>query len=222
MTDSGLAKATGTDDSPRETSRRTLLRKGLLLGAGAVAVGVAAPVLTGAGTARAAVSGQGDQDGWSWCYHCQSLFYGIWQAYSFCPGPTGRHSASQSLYYYLQYGSPSGQGTQADWAWCYLCQALFYAPFQGYSVCPAPAAAGGNHSDAQSGNYDMLYGEPWPNQIFLADVGIQNGWLWCNKCMGTFYGPWQEYSLCPAQGTHNGGTSYYTYDMNYLDTPPTT
>lgn len=209
-----------TDEIADGPSRRKVLRKGLLLGAGAVAVGVAAPVLTGAGTARAAVSGQGSQPSWRWCYHCQGLFYGPWASYSYCPNPDyGQHSGAQSNDYGLDYGFASATfqgsisgttyGDQADWAWCFKCQALFYAPFQGFSVCPAPG--GGNHSDAQSGNYDMFFGQQYNPDI--GTLQYQTGWLWCSQCMGTFYGIWQSYSWCPYGGPHNGDTSYYTYDI---------
>ena len=217
MTNHGLSMATGTDGTHREPSRRTLLRNGLLLAAGAMAV-VTAPVLTGAGPARAAVAGQGTQPQWSWCQYCQSLFYGPFQGNSFCPGlsPTGRHSVG-TRNYLLLYGYASvdndGYGQQADWNWCFMCQALFYGPFQGNSVCPAPAAAGGNHNGAQSYSYDMVWGEPFPGEIFVGG-SFQNGWLWCDKCMGTFYGPFQGNSACPAGDTHNGSESR-TYDVNF-------
>jgi hypothetical protein len=36
---------------------------------------------------------------------------------------------------------------------------------------------------------------------------LQNGWQWCSKCQGLFYGPNVARSVCPAGGQHGGGTS---------------
>jgi hypothetical protein len=137
-------------------SRRALLRKGLLLGAGAVAVGVAAPLLTGAGTAQAYVSGQGGQPPWLWCDQCQGLFYGPFQSSSWCPYG-GQHNGSESESYFLNYGYASGSDlpkpgpAQPDWAWCDNCMGLFYGPFQGNSYCPR----GGQHDGSESQEYGM-------------------------------------------------------------------
>jgi hypothetical protein len=208
-----------TDEIPQEPSRRVLLRNGLLTGLGIATLGIAAPVLTGTGTAQAGVSGTGEQPGWSWCHKCQALFYGIWQAYSHCPADNGQHDNSQSLAYYVPYGAPSQLvilGQQADWAWCYKCQGLFYGPFQGYSRCPADY---NQHNNSQSGNYDMGingFGSTGYGENICQGVNcIQLGWLWCHKCQGTFYGPWQSYSHCPEGQQHDGSQSAYFYSIPY-------
>lgn len=37
---------------------------------------------------------------------------------------------------------------------------------------------------------------------------LQEGWDWCKKCQGLFYGPNQAQSVCPAGETHDGSGSY--------------
>lgn len=51
---------------------------------------------------------------------------------------------------------------------------------------------GGTHSLTGSGNYSLA----------LAGAG-QQGWRWCNKCQGLWFGPNQASSNCPESGTHN-------------------
>jgi hypothetical protein len=135
-----------TEETARQPSRRVLLRKGLLLGAGAVVAGVATPLLTGTRTAQA--TSEELQFGWSWCYKCQGMFYGVWAGYSWCPSaPGARHDNSQSLNYQMSYGNliPFSD-PQYAWSWCYKCQGLFYGPWQGYSWCPASGRHDGSTS----------------------------------------------------------------------------
>jgi hypothetical protein len=41
----------------------------------------------------------------------------------------------------------------------------------------------------------------------------QDGWRWCHKCEGLFYGPRQALSVCPAGGAHDGSLSG-NYSLN--------
>jgi hypothetical protein len=205
-----------TDEIPCRPTRRVLLRTGLL--AGAAMAGIAAPLLTGTGTAQASVPGVGQQPGWAWCDRCQGLFFKPFQGSSACPAGSGGHNGSESLAYYLYYGEPSSPGytgVQAYWSWCDKCQGLFYGPFQGSSWCPA----GGRHSSgSDSFSYDMQYGV---YSSYENGTGWQEGWAWCDKCQGLFYLPFENSSYCPAGGQHDGSESYGGpgYDMFY--TSPT-
>jgi hypothetical protein len=93
-------------------NRRTVLRKGLLVGLGAGVVAIASPALTG--RARAAITPQ--QGSWAWCNYCQGMFYGPQVNQSYCPGNTGGphngndNSYEYSLYYDAPVGSPINQG----------------------------------------------------------------------------------------------------------------
>lgn len=57
-----------------------------------------------------------------------------------------------------------------------------------------------------------------------ADAGIaafatQEGWRWCNKCQGFFYGPSGVAGRCPAGDAHDAGGSF-PYYLWYSDDPP--
>lgn len=99
---------------------------------------------------------------------------------------------------------------QADWRWCNKCQGLYYGPGQPASRC----AAGGPHSrqaDSGSGNYTLLHNA-------APAIDRQNGWRWCNRCQGLFYGPEVATSRCPAGSTHAtpavSGSGNYTLFHN--------
>lgn len=195
-----------------ETSRRIFLRKGLLVGAGAVAVGIASTMhadsALAASTDTALAIPSGEQFDWAWCYQCQGLYYGPWelQARSYCPigGPhAGYHQGS--LDYALYYGNAGtgGYQSQPNWQICSKCSGLFY-PNDGNNYCPT----GGTHNVSPgigSYNYKMLYNVP-------ANSGLQAGWSWCHNCQGLFYGPNWANSWCPKySGTevaHDGAGSY--------------
>lgn len=195
-----------TDELTHEPSRRVVVRRGLIVGVGAVAFGIAAPVLTGAGTARAYVSGSGSQSPWKWCDKCQGLFYWPFEGSSWCPRG-GQHDGSESTSYTLVYGSPNLPHVQQNWAWCHNCQGLFYGPMQSSSWCPAEA--GTRHDGSESYSYD-LDNDP------AYYTGDQPGWRWCDKCQGLFYGPFQTASCCPKDGgLHDGSES-----ANYGISPP--
>lgn len=60
--------------------------------------------------------------------------------------------------------------------------------------------------------------------VASADAGIQalnqqDGWRWCNKCKGFFYGPAVGSSRCPTGNTHNGSNSL-PYFLFYTNDPP--
>jgi hypothetical protein len=99
---------------PDEVDRRTLLRRGLLTGLGAVVVGFATPALTrSAQTARiprsrtrsalatlASAQAAEVQYEWTWCSKCHGLFYYPQQSSSWCPAG-GQHDGSTSYGYFL-------------------------------------------------------------------------------------------------------------------------
>lgn len=214
-----------------ELGRRTLLRTGLLTGAGAVVVGIAGSALArSAGAARfpgslaaprratltSSQQGVFSQDLWAWCKRCRGLFYWPNQSASWCPAPEGgRHDGSGS-YNYALVVNPGATGTtsyvQAQWAWCNQCQGLFYGPHQSASWCPARPDT---HHDG-SGSYDYI--------VVLAPVPDpgdgQLDWAWCSKCQGLFYRPQQSASWCPASGQHNGSASddyFVATDLSILE-----
>ena len=95
--------------------------------------------------------------------------------------------------------------TQINWRWCRKCQGLWYAgpPHQWTqrmvtSNCPA----GGLHTLRGSGNYALIHNS--------SDVRErQNGWRWCWKCQGLFYGRNHPNGsgICPQGGQHDSRRS---------------
>jgi hypothetical protein len=187
-------------------SRRRLLRNGLLTGLGAAAVGIASPVST------AKAQGWNVQQNWCWCGKCTGMFYDGDATNGWCPAG-GQHESGNanvdSYPYGLYYNIPIselGPKYQEYWNWCSKCMGLFYGPQQSSSWCPA----GGRHNGSVSYNYELAFGD-----VYTGGYYNQNGWNWCNKCTGLFYGPQQSSSYCPAGGQHDGSGSY-NYVIGWL------
>ncbi|MBO3084689.1 hypothetical protein [Cellulomonas fengjieae] len=104
---------------------------------------------------------------------------------------------------------------QPGWRWCSACQGLFFGELQADSACPA----GGPHtpqSTSHSGMYSIpLYAEPSEQR--------QEGWAWCNKCQGLFWGNAVAQSSCPEGGTHThpdlSGSGRYSLFHNATGSP---
>ena len=97
-------------------------------------------------------------------------------------------------------------GIQSEWSWCNKCRGLYFGPHQSSSVCPA----GGQHAGYQTGSHDyyLNYNESDPGSL-----SSQDGWRWCSKCQGLFYGPQQASTACPAGGQHIIGAGSFDYDL---------
>jgi hypothetical protein len=50
--------------------------------------------------------------------------------------------------------------------------------------------------------------------VSTPNVPVQDGWAWCPKCQGLFYGPNESTSVCPAGGTHSASQSYGYWVMS--------
>lgn len=84
--------------------------------------------------------------------------------------------------------------TQAGWLWCSKCQGLFFGGLQVTSICPS----GGRHAtqaESGSGYYSVPIGAP-------SHADRQDGWSWCDKCQGLFWGHAWNRSICPSGGQH--------------------
>jgi hypothetical protein len=99
---------------------------------------------------------------------------------------------------------------QFGWAWCDLCQGMFYSGNNTLGHCPYNGNLFGhaNKLDYSSYNYGFYYnatGTDW-----------QAGWLWCRNCQGMFWAPsgHTSYGQCPfynsngQTGAHNGSGSF--------------
>jgi hypothetical protein len=76
------------------------------------------------------------------------LFFASNNTLGICPKNSKGHDGSQSGNYVLSH--EQGQGQQANWRWCRVCQGLFFAGAGTLGVCPANAKG---HDGSQSGNY---------------------------------------------------------------------
>jgi hypothetical protein len=196
-------------------SRRSMLRGGLLAGAGLATISTASAALTG--TARA--STPNPQYGWYYCIYCSCMFFG--NDAGVCIGyasPNGRHWAGSGQYNYgilNGLGSTAKDNPQGDWYWCPDCVCLFWG--QSGSFCAGNrnplTDAYRNHAIGGT-NYDLNFGSTQAGQQ------QQGGWHWCTQCHNLFW-PAPPLGQCVAgladsnlSGVHvGGGTSYW---LEYL------
>jgi hypothetical protein len=162
-------------------SRRSVLRGGLLAGAGVATVGAASAVLTG--TANAAASGW--QLDWAFCVFCNALWWAKNPSPSdACPGSgkTGEHGLASGDYVYeVEYGVSglnNSSDPQPDWRFCTNCCALFWGGFGGACWANRVGISPGPHT-AGTTNYDL-----WWNG---SGTDAQENWRFCGKCSVIFW-----------------------------------
>jgi hypothetical protein len=171
-------------------NRRSVLRGGLLIGAGVATVGVASAALT---VTAKAVS---PQPNWAFCSFCCALWYTANGSNGSCPssggGPQGPsnagHQKTPSYNYDLVNNSDGGtQGGQGNWYWCSQCQVLFTS-LHTPSYCPATPYWKGPHKAGGSFEYYLLVATK-------PSTDPQTGWYWCNQCQELFSEQGEGY--CP-------------------------
>lgn len=195
-------------------SRRSLLRGGLLAGAGVATVGAMSAVLTG--TAKA--STPNPQYGWGFCHYCNVMWYTPGQSGSACayPHSGGRHAvASGSLNYGLHNSMPGLVNTsdpQPNWSFCSSCQGLFWTGNLGVCAGNWNGTVFSGHVTGRT-NYDMYF-----------NTTGQAYWRWCTLCSLLYYqGSNSEAPVgaCPSAilsggASHLGGDTIY--DVGYAGT----
>jgi hypothetical protein len=183
--------------------RRTFMKTGLFLGAGAIAT------LHGLATARPASAYPVAQQWWRYCYRCKGLFWKeLPGEVGFCAAG-GRHiwDYGTSFNYVLPFDTTFGNlgwpGYQPDWRFCGDCFQLTYAGFE-VGWCPGH----GRHLPLGPG-YSHNYHLPLQEWGFVPDPRIhQAGWMYCGRCQNLSYvggGP----GPCAAGGSHRLGGHYY-------------
>lgn len=189
-----------------ETSRRTLLKNTLLVGAGLATIGVTSTSLVG--SAQAATPEP--QWKWAWCSKCQGLYYAPGGHEGVCPAG-GSHGAAVSFNYGL-YNYENATDWQDHWAYCANCWGLFYGAAPTGGACPFYHGAS-PHYVLNSFDYNVYYGP-------IAYSNMQTGWRWCGQCQGMFFsGGNLRGGICPYGNgafSHNSAGSY-AYRM--LDSP---
>lgn len=199
-------------EEPGTMKRRSLLKSGLLVGAGVATLGVGS-----AAGARSAFAGTPPtnvtinsilypvQEGWRYCEECSSMFWsshgdpaGVCAAEDNAP-----HIPSSSTYGLPHDGASQGNaanpgtlGVQVGWRWCGLCEALFWGSAVADTLCPAKvdsfSSSGDQQHDISSGTvYDMLFGG-WAS----SGVTLQQGWNYCSSCKGLFWGQGKDAGIC--------------------------
>jgi hypothetical protein len=185
--------AAGRREVESGDTRRTVLKKAILIGLGAGTL-VVADMATSAEPAAASVQG-----GWRWCGKCQGMFYPENGTAGRCPDGGG-HYQSTSWYYFVYYEpTDDGGGYQRNWRWCGKCQGLFYAGNGTTGKCPA----GDGHYQSVSADY-----------VLNTLPGGQVNWRWCGKCQGLFYAGNGTTGKCPAGDGHYQSISA-DYHMSY-------
>ena len=195
----------------RTINRRSLLRSGLLVGAGAATLGFGS--VAGARSASASppttviINGitYKVQEGWRFCTQCRSMFWtSSGNPSGVCPAEVGAHHIPGSSIYGLPHdgakqgsaGNPGTLGVQIGWRWCGLCDALFWGSAVASTTCPAKVDSmntSGNqqHNISSATVYDMLFGG-WASN----GVTLQQGWNYCTSCKGLFWGQGKDAGLC--------------------------
>jgi hypothetical protein len=185
-------------------TRRSVLRQGLVLGAGAAAA--TGGLIAATGSPAAAAPPAGVQDSWRYCSKCKGLYYNGQQAGNgVCPAGGG-HDPGLSGNYRLFHDFAADTLSQSGWRYCRKCHGLAFGQVTG--VCPAPGR--GHLFDTVN---DFNYA-PYTTQ--LSGAGQQIGWMHCKNCQGMHYALAIEQSRCPHGGNHvtTGSVNYYL-DMDF-------
>lgn len=193
-----------TDEAPQaigDISRRSVLRGGLLAGAGVVTVGAASAALTG--TAKAATT-SGLQSDWAFCVYCSVMYWVPDTPTSVCVGSpfaSAQHAYGAGNYDYSIYYGPGPAGDtqpQGLWTWCSKCDGLFWG--HDNSLCAGtlgnqsggPPYVIGRHTIGTTTNY-------WLTYSVRTGSNPQPYWRWCTCCHLLFWsGPNNTNGgLCP-------------------------
>lgn len=201
-------------------SRRSVLRGGLLAGAGVATVGAASTVFT-----ETAKADSGRQPTWLFCPYCRSLWWGGGNSQGACPATGLTHGTGSGDYEYgVDYGIAgldNNTDPQPGFRFCNQCFGLFWKGRAGYCYGNVQGGVVGSHHAGSTTDYDLTYGGPNP-----AITNPQPGWRWCGSCSLIY---WQgssgsEAGTCAGNATPSGfgphgvgsSTMYWMYWYGYL------
>lgn len=136
------------------------------------------------------------QDNWLRCVKCNGLYFEGNPGSGACSAPTREgetsHISEPSVMYILQQNESSvPPGGQEGWRWCRNCEGLWFA-----GDLPGGASGGKCPTDPYvSADPDQTFGhiqEGSGHYILLQNIRPsarqENGWRWCRKCRGLWYG----------------------------------
>ena len=205
----------GMDESQQATggpSRRSVLRGGLLAGAGLATIGTASAVLTG--TAKASVLNPQPQ--WSYCIYCQNMYHEP-QTGGACVATSEDHVYGAGYFNYdIYYGSEysNTSNPQGNWNWCRACSCLFHVGGDNGGCFGQVSFITGNYGPHLTGtlNYQLNWGGPGASNL-------QTGWLYCFYCHVLYYpkGGSNGYCCISPSGEHDGSGSF-NYDVHHSGT----
>jgi hypothetical protein len=106
------------------------------------------------------VDGGRGQSGWAYCMWCRGLFFarnGHSAPSGKCPGSyTGLgHLPPFGSNYRIEYenGGRDRPGGQNQWAWCHLCEGMWFNGNGDRGYCPGAVELDGHHAATDSANY---------------------------------------------------------------------
>jgi hypothetical protein len=205
----------------RGISRRSVLRGGLLAGAGVATAGATSAVLSG--TASAAST----QNAWAHCTRCAALFWSGNGNFGVCPNPylpSQSHALLGGTYNYsLDYdvaGTDNTSRPQGNWRWCNQCYALFWGP-SANQVCIANRMVDGLGPHTP-GTPSTSYAVPWGNTSADTTTNPQGWWSWCGHCAELYWqGPSGLWAGACATGEKHLVGSATIYDVYHYTSYPT-
>lgn len=207
----------GMDEGQQATgglSRRSVLRGGLLAGAGLATIGTASAVLTG--TAKASIANPQPQ--WSYCVYCQNMYHGLFtgQCAANPEGGNIHEFAAGFFNYEIYYGSEysNTSNPQGNWNWCSSCACLFHVGGDNGGCFGQWSGYLQSYQSHLTGavNYQLNWGGPGASNL-------QTGWLYCSYCQVLYYpqGGSNGFCIINPSGVHDGSGSF-KYDIYHSGT----
>jgi hypothetical protein len=124
------------------------------------------------------------QNGWTFCFKCQGLFFADTSSRSICPKDKQPHDGSRSGPYSVEFSDSTVPG-QNHWKRCSRCQGLYFGGNNSPTFCPAHNPSDPNdlpgHSDGGN-DFTLNY-----YQLSRSRAAGQTGWRWCSQCQGLFF-----------------------------------
>jgi hypothetical protein len=155
------------------------------------------------------------QQAWRYCRKCQGYFFE--SGGGVCPADQGHHDSSARGPHVTMNESMSthtpgwaqalAHGWDNGWAFRDWCDLLFH--HQGGAGLAG--AAGGGHDASRSGQYSILYDNPY---LAVEAAGYQLGWSQCTACATLFPRLNASDGSCP--GTHAAHTPGPAHDCTML------
>ena len=129
-------------------------------------------------------------------------------------GDTAHVPEPTIMYVLLHNEATVPAGAQEGWRWCEKCEGLWFAgdlpPGQPGGICPTDPFVSKDR-DFQGGHFQTGSGRYILQQNIGAAKGQENGWRWCRKSRGLWYGQGAAHGGdCPADSWNHISTVPFT------------